>query len=53
MLGLDFGVSSVERSGLTLSGALYPALKGRGLARPNGSMPLENERKLLKNIVDS
>jgi hypothetical protein len=53
MLELDFGVNSVERSGLTLSGALYPALKGRGLAQPNGSMLLENEREPLKNIVDS
>ena len=28
MLGLAFGVSSVERSGWTLSGALHSALKG-------------------------
>jgi len=37
MLGLDFGVSSVERSGLTLSGASLPRLQRRGLAPPNGS----------------
>jgi len=36
MLGLDFGVSSVERSGLTLSGALHYALKGGAWRRRMG-----------------
>jgi hypothetical protein len=39
MLGLAFGVSSVERSGLTLSGVLHTALKGGVWRRRMGQNP--------------
>ena len=40
MQGLDFGVSSVERSGLTLSGDLHYALKGGAWRRRMGQKRL-------------
>ena len=50
MLGFDFGVSSVERSGLTLSGALFTALKGEAWRRRMGQCMNIQLRDLVKRF---
>jgi len=51
MLGFAFGVSSVERSGLTLSGALHPAIKGGACRRRMGQkLPGGIGRRTMSNL---
>jgi len=51
MLGLAFGVSSVERSGLTLSGALHTAIKGGAWRRRMGQqLPGGINRRTMSNL---
>jgi hypothetical protein len=45
MLRLAFGVSSVERSGLTLSGDFPPALKGETWRRRTGQFYCLREKE--------